>query len=414
MENTKTRLANLVKQNCPDWIGLVDSYVSEILTSFGQKGFEDFTDDELLDDFITYAETINPPLHEECCSAEFQRLAPAKVKKIVAFASDKKKALGKKDKYNQLGEHRTRKLREDSLDDFDIDGSIAKSNAKAMQNEELQDAIRAYKEDCYAAIKNCVERSLEIDYGLTVAKGTYIKNGEYKITCANNIFGGSVNIGSSFYINIRLGYYWDGILPEHKKMERKERFESIQKILKDIERSIESSTDCEYVDARVITSSSGIENCAGMVSVCFNITKEALMGCCGYDANLNESISKQPLDEEKLEEGKRLKAFILGTIMAVMGASSLHAKALTEPADWEKTAAKAKQELTAEYGKGGTIPKADFEKMCKALKTNDSEAVKKEFAKGGSPIGKRWFMSMDDCKDNVAFILDDLGFEVEE
>lgn len=40
---------------------------------------------------------------EECTSAEFQRMAPAKVISMTAQTSSKK-ALGKKDKYNKLGE----------------------------------------------------------------------------------------------------------------------------------------------------------------------------------------------------------------------------------------------------------------------------------------------------------------------
>lgn len=46
-------------------------------------------------------------LSEECTSAEFQRMAPAKVISMTGMRSSKK-ALGKKDKYNRLGERARR------------------------------------------------------------------------------------------------------------------------------------------------------------------------------------------------------------------------------------------------------------------------------------------------------------------
>ena len=131
----------------------------------------------------------------------------------------------------------SKNLKEDALDDFDIDGSIRKSNIEAMENENLQQAIKAYKEDCYEQVKY-VAQDLLTKEGLEQVRSADPKVGQYRITCADNIFSGSVRIGSTFSIVIRLGYYWDGILPEHKKMLRGNRLRDIERIVKEIKPDI--------------------------------------------------------------------------------------------------------------------------------------------------------------------------------
>lgn len=120
------------------------------------------------------------------------------------------------------------------------------------------------------------------------------------------------------------------------------------------------------------------------------------------------------LDEEKLEEANLLKkAIVTLGILTSLGVGSLSAQSLKTKADWNKSTAQCKKELTAEYGKGGTIPRADYKQMIQALKDSDAEDIQQEWEEtNGHPV--HWFMSYNDCKNSVDSVLEDMGFTVEK
>ena len=104
------------------------------------------------------------------------------------------------------------------------------------------------------------------------------------------------------------------------------------------------------------------------------------------------------LDEEKLEEGKKLKALALGCLMSLAGMNALSAQSLKDKDDWNKSTSQVKKELVAEYGKDGKIPKEDLRKMFKAC------------AKSYKEDGE-WFFSEEDGQNVTADLLSKMGFK---
>ena len=112
----------------------------------------------------------------------------------------------------------------------------------------------------------------------------------------------------------------------------------------------------------------------------------------------NDDAEVQLLDEEKLEEGKKLKALALGCLMSLAGMNALSAQSLKDKDDWNKSTSQVKKELTAEYGKDGKIPKEDLRKMFKAC------------AKSYKEDGE-WFFSEEDGQNVTADLLSKMGFK---
>lgn len=104
------------------------------------------------------------------------------------------------------------------------------------------------------------------------------------------------------------------------------------------------------------------------------------------------------LQEQRLEEGKKLKAAILAGLMAFTGLVGAHANGLKDAADWNKGAKQVQKELIADYGKDGNIPKADIKKMIKAC----TKSYKDE---------GEWLWNDNDSQEQLADSLEQLGFE---
>ena len=134
----------------------------------------------------------------------------------------------------------------------------------------------------------------------------------------------------------------------------------------------------------------------------------------GVDWYYDNDDAELQLDEEKLEEANLLKkAIVTLGILTSLGVGSLSAQSLKTKADWKKSTDQCKKELTAEYGKGGTIPRADYKQMIQSLRDSDAADVRQEWEEtNGYPV--HWFMSYNDCKDSVDSILEDMGFTVEK
>lgn len=54
----ESRLSKLVKEYYPEYTGLIQDYLKELLTSGTQKDLEKYTDSELANDFAAYGEYI--------------------------------------------------------------------------------------------------------------------------------------------------------------------------------------------------------------------------------------------------------------------------------------------------------------------------------------------------------------------
>lgn len=141
-----------------------------------------------------------------------------------------------------LFEKKSKKLREDSLDDFDVDGKIAAANKVAMSDERLQSAIKSIKEQYSDYLYEAVGR-LFSSYDLQEVNKEFLKPGEFKCFMSSNMFGGSSRVGSTFYVVFEIGDRYRGALPEHVKLDYNEKRAAVQQFAKELQDEINEIID---------------------------------------------------------------------------------------------------------------------------------------------------------------------------
>lgn len=123
----------------------------------------------------------------------------------------------------------------------------------------------------------------------------------------------------------------------------------------------------------------------------------------------SEENWERTLQEEKLEEGTKLKAAIMAGILAIGGIVGAHASSYKSAADFGKSSKEVKKELIAEYGKNGDIGEKDLKQMISACQ----EYMEDEgYFDTGNPLIKfSAAQKASNAKANVANILHKAGFK---
>lgn len=218
------------------------------------------------------------------------------------------------------------RITEDSLDDFDVDGKIAATNKVAMSDEKLQSAIKSIKEQYSDYLYEAVGR-LFSSYDLQEVNKEFLKPGEFKCFVSSNMFGGSSRVGSTFYVVFEIGDRYRGALPEHVKLDYKEKRAAVQQFAKDLQDEINEIIDEAKAKGFAVHRLQGygdvfVRDVSQMGSECIEIkisckiTQEEVNSLMENIKAKSKKISEAKIQEsEESEEKETLSLYELGSLL---------------------------------------------------------------------------------------------------